>query len=103
MLERHGVTNTVLKVGARGCLVHNADTSEIVPAVGRDAVDTTGAGDNFAAGYICVLLRGMNPVDAAVFANGVACLSVTRLGATAAVRSLEQVEEFIAGIEATGT
>ncbi|WP_103062441.1 carbohydrate kinase family protein [Actinomyces qiguomingii] len=99
VLGSHGVTNTVLKLGARGCLVHNADATEIVPAIGRDAVDTTGAGDNFAAGYIRALLRGMNPVDAAVFANGVAGLSVTRVGGTAAVRSLEQVEEFIAGID----
>ncbi|RAX19069.1 sugar kinase [Actinomyces sp. Z5] len=103
ILEGYGVGNTVLKVGARGCLVHNAHITEIVPAVGRDAVDTTGAGDNFAAGYIRALLRGMSSIDAAVFANGVAGLSVTRLGATAAVRSLEQAEEFIAGIDATGT
>ena len=96
VLVDHGVANVVLKVGGRGCLVCSAHATELVPAIRQRAVDTTGAGDNFVAGYIRALLRGADPVDAAVFANGVAAVSVGALGATAGVRSLAQVEEFIA-------
>lgn len=95
LLDR-GVANVVLKVGGRGCLVCSAHATELVPAIRQRAVDTTGAGDNFVAGYIRALLRGADPVDAAVFANGVAAVSVGALGATAGVRSLAQVEELIA-------
>ena len=95
LLDR-GVANVVLKAGGRGCLVCSAHATELVPAIRQRAVDTTGAGDNFVAGYIRALLRGADPVDAAVFANGVAAVSVGALGATAGVRSLAQVEEFIA-------
>ena len=96
VLLDHGVANVVLKVGGRGCLVCSAHATELVPAIRQRAVDTTGAGDNFVAGYIRALLRGADPVDAAVLANGVAAVSVGALGATAGVRSLAQVEELIA-------
>ena len=96
VLVDHGVANVVLKMGGRGCLVCSAHATELVPAIRQRAVDTTGAGDNFVAGYIRALLRGADPVDAAVFANGVAAVSVGALGATAGVRSLAQVEELIA-------
>lgn len=94
LLER-GVTNVVLKVGKRGCLVHNANSTDLVPAFTSFPLDTTGAGDNFAAGYIRAVLDGADPVKAAVFANGVAGVSVSAVGATTAVRSMAQVEEFI--------
>ena len=97
VLHDRGVGTVVLKTGSRGCLVHNDETTRIVPAFRRAPVDTTGAGDNFAAGFILALLAGMDPVDAAVFGNGTAAVSVGGLGATTAVRSREQVEEFIAG------
>lgn len=96
VLLDHGVANVVLKMGGRGCLVCSAHATELVPAIRQRAVDTTGAGDNFVAGYIRALLRGADPVDAAVLANGVAAVSVGALGATAGVRSLTQVEELIA-------
>lgn len=96
VLLDHGVANVILKMGGRGCLVCSAHATELVPAIRQRAVDTTGAGDNFVAGYIRALLRGADPVDAAVFANGVAAVSVGALGATAGVRSLAQVEELIA-------
>jgi len=99
ILLDHGVGTVVLKVGRRGCLVRSRDLSLIVPAFLRDdlaAVDTTGAGDNFASGFIRALLDGKGPQESAVFANGVAAVSVGGLGATAAVRCAKQVEEFIA-------
>lgn len=99
ILLEAGVGTVVLKIGKRGCLVRNREVSLIVPAFLRDdlaAVDTTGAGDNFASGYIRALLDGKDPREAAVFANGVAAVSVGGLGATSAVRSARQVEEFIA-------
>ena len=41
-----------LKRGSRGVVVHGPDGSEEHPALGGDVVDTTGAGDALAAGFI---------------------------------------------------
>jgi sugar/nucleoside kinase (ribokinase family) len=49
------------------------------------AVDTTGAGDCFAGGFIAALQRGKSPLDAARIANAVGALSVSAVGATAGV------------------
>ncbi|MFA7196903.1 MAG: PfkB family carbohydrate kinase, partial [Anaerovoracaceae bacterium] len=48
----------------------------------EDAIDTTGAGDNFAAGFIAALMEGKAPEDCARFANAVAACSVRYVGAS---------------------
>lgn len=42
----------VVKRGARGCLVRSAHDSVELASAGADVVDTTGAGDAFAAGFL---------------------------------------------------
>jgi sugar/nucleoside kinase (ribokinase family) len=42
----------VVKRGARGCVVRRGATSEQHAAVRADVVDSTGAGDSFAAGFL---------------------------------------------------
>lgn len=42
----------VVKRGARGCAVRSADGTLELPAIDADAVDSTGAGDAFAAGFL---------------------------------------------------
>jgi sugar/nucleoside kinase (ribokinase family) len=42
----------VVKRGARGCVVHGPDGRVELPAVEAEVVDSTGAGDAFAAGFL---------------------------------------------------
>lgn len=87
-----GVKNAVVKLGAEGCLVKSAGMEAFVPAVpGVRAVDTTGAGDNFAAGFIDALLRGEGLVDCARWGNAVASLCVERVGATTGPRERDEI------------
>lgn len=99
LLDR-GVGTVVLKTGKHGCTLFTAGQEPIeVTAFVRDdldAIDTTGAGDNFAAGFIRALIDEKTPVECAVFANAVAAVSVGGLGATSGVQSKEQVDEFLA-------
>ena len=93
-----GVGTVVVKLGSRGCLVKNREMREIVPCFKVDnVVDTTGAGDNFLAGFICALLDGKSLVDCARFASGVAGVSIQYQGACGGVQSRQQVEDAIAG------
>ncbi|MFR3751953.1 MAG: carbohydrate kinase family protein [Enterocloster sp.] len=49
-----GVGNVIIKIGKRGCFIKNQEETFIVPALAdTQCLDTTGAGDNFASGFIC--------------------------------------------------
>ena len=90
-----GVKNIVIKTGHKGCYIKNNAGEEVVPAVqGIKALDTTGAGDNFASGFITGLLEGKTLRECGQLANVTAAVSVQSLGATTGVRSREQVEQL---------
>lgn len=65
------------------------------PAFRIDAVDTTGAGDVFRAGFIYALLRGDSPEAILRFACAAAAVSCTRRGAINSVPSLEDVSRVL--------
>ncbi|HEY3070151.1 MAG TPA: carbohydrate kinase family protein [Gaiellaceae bacterium] len=46
------VETFVVKLGARGCLVRSGDAERSYPAQPAEVVDSTGAGDAFAAGFL---------------------------------------------------
>ena len=92
-----GVKNVVLKLGADGCYIRNADSHFwIKPARKVDPVDTTGAGDNFVAGFIWRVLNGCRLPECAEFANAVAALSIMQKGASAVVHSEREVRDYMA-------
>ena len=90
-----GVRNVVIKLGGRGCMLKNAQGVMFLPALPVQAVDATGAGDNFAAGLVSELLRGADMAEALRFANACGALCTTMPGAGSALRNREQVLELI--------
>lgn len=89
-----GLSCIVLKLGSRGCFLKTRQMSALVPAYpDTHCLDTTGAGDNFAAGFLYALSEGMSPVECARFANAAASLAVESVGACTGVRSFAQVME----------
>ena len=81
---RKGVKNVVLKLGSKGVFVLNNEISFELPAIAEksEVVDTTGAGDNFNAGFIYGLSNGHPLRWCADFGSKVAALSVQQLGAS---------------------
>ena len=80
-----GVKHVALKLGDQGCLLASKEERLIVPAVpGVRCVDTTGAGDTFAAAFIAAILEGRPFADCGRFANAVASLCVESVGAAGA-------------------
>ena len=55
----------VLKCGAEGAFAHTADETLHVAAPAADVVDTVGAGDSLAAGFLHARLEGARPVGGA--------------------------------------
>lgn len=50
----------VVKVGAKGAFVQRGDEVVTIPPLEADVVDTTGAGDMWAAGFLAGLVKGEN-------------------------------------------
>lgn len=94
---KKGVRQVIITLGSRGVYVDTQDKRGIIPPYRVDAVDTTGAGDAFNGGLVCALAEGKGIWEAAQFANGVAALSVTRLGTTPAMPTRQEIDAFIDG------
>ncbi len=67
----------VVKLGAAGCLVlERGAAAALIAGVPVDPLDTTGAGDSFAAGYLHAMLAGGSAAQAAALGNRVAAAIV---------------------------
>jgi len=78
-LEEFGVLAAVTR-GAAGALVVAPEGRQQVPALEVSVVDTTGAGDLFAAGFLAGLAWGADPTDAARLGAAAAAEVVGHLG-----------------------
>lgn len=71
----------VIKLGAKGAWVRGpASEPFIVPALKVDVIDTTGAGDSFAAGFLHGFVKDYDLKTCAVIAVRLASDVITRLG-----------------------
>ena len=91
---RYGVGHVIIKRGAQGCYFRGPGIS--LPAFPVDAVDATGAGDNFLAGFAAGILRGDGPAEALRFASACGAICATAAGAGTALRDEAQVRAFLA-------
>jgi sulfofructose kinase len=94
--EQYGCTLTAATLGSDGVLAWNGNAYCYRPAFCVNAVDTTGAGDIFHAGFIYGLLQGWALERALDFACGAAALNCTGIGARGGIQSAESIEALMA-------
>ncbi len=88
-----GPTMVVVKLGGEGALIlHKGRVYRVRAFKPERVVDTTGAGDAFAAGLMVGLLRGYSVEKAGIYASLVASLKVARLGSHEAPSQGEVLE-----------
>ena len=90
-----GVKQVIIKLGSRGCLLKSEKEVLRLPAHRIKAVDATGAGDNFLAGFVSEILRGGTSEEALRFANACGAVCTTAVGASSALKSREQILSFL--------
>ena len=90
-----GVKNVIIKLGGKGCYFRNREGELFLPPCEIQAVDATGAGDNFVAGFAAEILRGAAVPEALRFANACGAICATAVGAETALKSREQVLAFL--------
>ena len=95
-LLSYGPDVVVVTLGERGCMVVTAQEKFEVPAIRVKAVDTTGAGDAFAAGFVySSILKGWDLKKSVVFANAVAAIKCLHRGAQGGLPTVDEVKEFL--------
>jgi sugar/nucleoside kinase (ribokinase family) len=93
-LLKCGIKNVIIKLGKEGCLIKGQKERWRIPSCPANVIDTTGAGDNFAAGFITAVLDGKNLKECGAFANAVAGISTEFVGATEGVKNKRQIEAY---------
>ena len=92
LLLEAGVSSAVIKTGEKGCLIFTRDEVIEVPAFKiHKCIDTTGAGDTFAAGFLWALSEGFTLKDCGRFACTAASCAVEEIGSGAGIISLKKV------------
>lgn len=90
LLDR-GVQNTIITLGEKGALLVNKYHTRLFSTQKVVAVDTTAAGDAFNGALAYSLAIGKKIDDGIVFANKVASISVTRMGAQSSMPTISEI------------
>jgi sugar/nucleoside kinase (ribokinase family) len=96
---RNGHTRTVAKLGAQGCVTLDDDGRPLrVAAFAVSAVDTTGAGDSFDAGFLHRSLAGGSLLDSLRWGAACGALSTRALGGTGNQADRGEAERLVASV-----
>lgn len=90
-----GAKNVILKMGADGAMIANAQTRLVAKGHKVATVDATGAGDCFSGAFLSQVVKGETLENALLYANCAAALTTTGYGAVAPIPYAPQVAEFI--------
>lgn len=105
VLHKLGAKAIAVTLGKEGTLLSNRITSKIVQSINIKSIDSTGAGDAFVGAVLYKLCEFENPKEIlndfekletiTNFANKVGAIVCTKLGAIAAIPTLEEVNNYI--------
>ena len=93
---KKGVKNIIITLGEKGVYFANKNEEYFIDALKLkdEVIDTTGAGDAFNGAFVVALANELKYKEALQFANKVAGISTTRLGAASSMPNLKEVEDY---------
>lgn len=96
-----GIKTCVIKLGKDGCFIKDkkGEKHTIPTYMDIKPVDTTGAGDSFAAGFLTGISKGWSLYECGKFANAVGTHCVMEVGASTGIKSLEEIKAFMSKYE----
>ena len=89
-----GAELVAVKLGKRGCYVSDGKESHLIDPYNVEAVDTTGAGDAFCAGFFYGLIKGKDLFECGRLGNFVASRCVSAMGARTGLPRLADLKDF---------
>jgi ribokinase len=96
VLRNRGAKTAIVSAGENGDLILSPDGEQRLPRFDVATVDSTGAGDAFAAAIAVALAEGRRWSEAGPWASAAAALKTTKLGAQAGLPRREEVLSFLA-------
>ncbi|MEK4513990.1 PfkB family carbohydrate kinase [Paenibacillus sp. FSL H8-0122] len=103
MLHEWGAGAVAVTLGRDGTLI-SPDSRLLIPSITVKSIDSTGAGDAFIGALLCRISQLAHPADFTrsaelqqefvTFANRVGAMVCTKVGAIAALPTLDEVQEF---------
>ena len=90
-----GAENVIIKLGSRGSYFLNKEKAFYTDPYDIAPVDTTGCGDNFTAGLIHTLLKGLPTEECVRFASAAGALNALGIGSSSFIRSEQMVLDFM--------
>lgn len=94
MLIDMGVQIVAVKLGAKGCYVTNGEEKSMIEPFKVSAIDTTGAGDAFNAGFLYGLIQNKSLFECGRIGNFVASRSVMKMGARAGLPYAKDLDQL---------
>lgn len=91
---RLAAKTAIVTLGGQGVVYGHSRNVQELPAYDVATVDTTGAGDAFAAGYLRSRTEGGSVPDAVRFAGAAGAIACTRLGARGALVDEREIQQL---------
>jgi ribokinase len=89
-----GVDVLAVKLGKMGCYVTDAKESHLIEPVKVEAVDTTGAGDAYCAGFLYGLIKQKDLYECGRLGNFVASRCISKVGARTGLPKLADLKSL---------
>lgn len=94
--QNYGIQHAVLKQGERGAIGYkNGEVVQVPARENTEVVDVVGAGDGFAAGYLCGMINQWSLEKSLAFANAVAAHVIGVTGDNEGLPYKEDMEIFL--------
>ncbi len=90
-----GPSIAAITMGSKGSIIADRNAQLEIPPYNVKAVDTTGAGDAFSAGFITGLIEGLNLEDCGKLGNAIAAFKIQHLGAREGLPTRKMVVDFM--------
>jgi len=92
---KKGIKNVIITLGENGIYFANKKEKFFLEAykLKKTVIDTTGAGDAFNGAFAVGLANDLDTKEALIFANKVAGISTTRLGAASSMPFAKELED----------
>lgn len=91
---KQGTELVAVKLGEKGCYVTDGREKHLIPPQKVKAVDTTGAGDAFCAGFLYGLIKGKDLIECGRLGNFVASRCILKMGARTGLPKLQDLKDL---------
>lgn len=93
--NNYGIHTIVIKMGENGSYASTPEAEYLAPAYPVNAVDATGAGDAYVAGFLAGTIMDWDLKATAELASATGAACVTAIGTTAGIQNLEETLKIV--------